>query len=71
MSLFDSTAETAKAYLAAGQNASISLHREPLLLQLRRQKVDAQNEVQRLDELIKLLEANPATERILELLGRR
>jgi len=44
--------------------------REPLSLQMRRQKVIAENEVRRLDELIQLLETNPGSERILELLGR-
>ena len=72
MSLFNEPDVTA-AYdaLENPKSGTISIHREPLLLQLRRQKVDAVNEAQRLDELIRLLEANPATERILELLGRR
>ena len=40
-----------------------------LKTRLKQQKADAEKSVARLDELIRLLEANPETERILELLG--
>ena len=43
---------------------------EPLVSRLRRQKTQAEGEVARLTELIQLLEANPSTERILQLLNR-
>ena len=41
-----------------------------LLQRLAREKAQAEREVARLDELIQLLQENPATERILRLLGR-
>jgi hypothetical protein len=42
---------------------------ESRLERLKRQKIATENETARLDELIQLLEANPTTQRILELLG--
>jgi hypothetical protein len=45
-----------------------SARREPLITQLRRQKLQAEREVSRLHELICLLDKNPDTERILTLL---
>jgi hypothetical protein len=50
---------------------TVDVQRETLKMQLTRQKREHENEVRRLDELLVLLEANPGTARILDLLGRR
>ena len=56
-----------KAYASAN---ALACNRETLVMQLSRQKLDHEHEVARLDELLRLLNANPGTARILELLGR-
>jgi hypothetical protein len=54
----------------AAYETQVSNGRETLLMRVKREKIEAEREVRRTEELITLLEAHPDTERILHLLGR-
>ena len=57
--------------LAKQEGAGFLLREISLKERLSQEKQKAEAEVERLTELLKLLEANPETDRILELLGRK
>lgn len=72
---FDQNYETATlarnlASLQAGQN-TISIHTPSLRESLTQELSKAMAEVDRITELVKLIDKNPDTGRILELMGRR
>lgn len=62
--------QTAKLSALAQCGATDVIQRPNLKDSLRQQLLTHEGEIRRLTELLKLLENNPETDRILELLGR-